>query len=98
MGIVAFVRGFINPAILKNQGLIHPGKINQAGSEVILIEIPSDFQEIRKADLSLAHDWRLHTRRIFEDTFNLGYRAFDFIFQREPSPRSFYLLERKHEN
>jgi predicted GNAT superfamily acetyltransferase len=61
----------------------------------VLVEIPSDMQAIRRADLPLGIAWRYHTRAIFESAFAAGYRAADFYFERDSSPhRSFYLLQR----
>jgi predicted GNAT superfamily acetyltransferase len=89
----------INPIIQDNRELIYPTKkINPINSEVILVEIPPDFQEIRRRDLRVAHDWRIQTRDIFEESFRSGYQVFDFIYQRKPYPRSFYLLKKRHEN
>ena len=58
----------------------------------LLVEIPSDFQSIRHSDLSLAADWRLHTRSIFEDLFRKGYLITDFIYLPGTTARSFYVL------
>jgi predicted GNAT superfamily acetyltransferase len=45
----------------------------------IRIEIPNDLQAIKKANLSLARDWRLQTRELFEAYFASGYQAIDFV-------------------
>ncbi len=58
----------------------------------LLVEIPSDFLALKAADRDLALDWRLHTREVFEFLFQLGYLVTDFVFEREPFPRSFYLI------
>ena len=60
----------------------------------VLLEVPGDFQAIRKADLKLARDWRLLTRAIFEEYFDAGYAVVDFISHVEDGQRrNFYVLE-----
>ena len=61
-------------------------------SKLLMVEIPSDFQALKEADLDLAAEWRLHTRAIFEELFDIGYIATDFIFLKSEHSRSFYLL------
>ncbi|NQS91873.1 MAG: hypothetical protein HQ574_05630 [Chloroflexi bacterium] len=75
-----------------------PSQINKISGNKILIEIPADFQIIRQKDPVLALSWRYHTREIFESVFTEEFEAKDFIYQRFESPRSFYLLEKNHEN
>jgi predicted GNAT superfamily acetyltransferase len=59
--------------------------------ERLLIEIPAYFQTIKATDMQLASAWRLHTRALFEATFDHVYVVTDLLFQ---SGRSFYLLEK----
>jgi len=59
-----------------------------------LVEIPGDFQSLKQSDRSLAFDWRLHTREVFERLFDDGYIVTDFIHQRQPFSRGVYLLAR----
>ncbi len=59
---------------------------------LILVEIPSDFQALRQADRELAFRWRMHTRTIFEDLLTQGYLVTDFVHLPEKPPRSFYVL------
>jgi predicted GNAT superfamily acetyltransferase len=54
-----------------------------------LAEIPSDFESLKTADFSLARDWRLFTREVFETAFAAGYIVTDFVFDQD---RSFYVL------
>jgi predicted GNAT superfamily acetyltransferase len=56
---------------------------------LLLVEIPSDFQALRKTDLPLARDWRFYAREVFEEAFAAGYLVTDFIHEEE---RSFYVL------
>ena len=62
------------------------------------MEIPPDYQALRREDLELALSWRYHTREIIENLFKADYQIVDFIFNRSPNPRSFYFLERSHED
>jgi predicted GNAT superfamily acetyltransferase len=57
---------------------------------LFMVEIPSDFQTIKAKDLSLAKEWRMVTREIFEKAFINGYHVIDFLFDQG---RSFYILE-----
>ncbi len=57
-----------------------------------LMEIPADFQALKDAQPSLALQWRLHTRGLFETLFEHGYLVTDFIFLPAKYPRSFYVL------
>jgi predicted GNAT superfamily acetyltransferase len=60
-------------------------------ADMALVEIPPDFQSLKRADRSLALVWRLQTREIFQSAFERGYMVTDFIFEPEPR-RSFYVL------
>ncbi|HZY40953.1 MAG TPA: hypothetical protein VFF59_03035, partial [Anaerolineae bacterium] len=46
---------------------------------IIRIEIPNDLQAIKKTNMTLALDWRLKTRDLFEAYFARGYEAIDFV-------------------
>ncbi len=46
---------------------------------VLRVEIPNDLQAIKKTDLTLARDWRLKTREIFEKYFARGYQVIDLV-------------------
>jgi predicted GNAT superfamily acetyltransferase len=70
-----------------------PSNYAAPSSPLLLLQIPSAYQSLRKKDLALAKDWRFFTRSLFEDLFARGYIVTDFIYDRsEASPRSFYLL------
>ena len=42
-----------------------------------LIAIPRNFQAIKSADMDLARQWQIETRRLFEDAFREGYVVTD---------------------
>jgi predicted GNAT superfamily acetyltransferase len=68
--------------------------LSGVGHNLILVEIPADFQAIKRQDFDLALRWREHSRRLFEELFQQNYVATDFVFQPDPEGRnrSFYLL------
>lgn len=60
---------------------------------LVLVEIPSEFDQLREADPELAVQWRSHTRQLFLEAFERGYIITDFVYLREERfPRSYYLL------
>jgi predicted GNAT superfamily acetyltransferase len=59
----------------------------------VLVEIPARFTEMQGEHPSLAMDWRLATRAIFQEYLGRGYRVVDFFFSREAG-RGQYLLAR----
>ncbi|MFN2256821.1 MAG: hypothetical protein ACK2U6_21510, partial [Candidatus Promineifilaceae bacterium] len=63
-------------------------------SNLILVEIPADFQEIKRKDMALAIRWRDHTRTLFEGLFDSGFIVTDFVRQldNKEQQRSYYLL------
>ena len=95
--------GILNATRLNSAGLPRPPEsaglnavqeiqADDANQPLLLAEIPADFQAIKAADLSLAQDWRQHTRALFEGLFERGYLVTDFIHLPGASPRSFYVL------
>ncbi len=69
-----------------------PNQEGQSSKALILVEIPSDFMALKSANPSLAIEWRMHTRAIFEDLFARGYLVTDFVYLPGTYPRSFYIL------
>ena len=47
------------------------------------IEIPTGFTEMQQQAPERALQWRLHVRQMFQAYFAKGYRAVDFVLQRE---------------
>jgi predicted GNAT superfamily acetyltransferase len=60
------------------------------------VEIPPAFQDLKKADMGLARDWRAKTRAVFEHYFGRGYVAVDFVTCSDDASagRPGYLLRR----
>jgi len=62
--------------------------------EQLLVEIPESIGKVRDSSLSLARDWCLSFRKIFEHYFRRGYAATDVSVLKEGKERRvFYLLE-----
>jgi chorismate synthase len=60
------------------------------GESHLLVEIPADFQGIKRQDASLALEWRIAARGAFEGAFARGYAAVEFL--RAADGRGAYLL------
>jgi len=60
------------------------------GESHLLVEIPSDFQGLKRRDGSLALEWRMAARGAFEAAFGQGYAAVEFL--RAADGRGAYLL------
>ena len=58
------------------------------------IEIPTGFTQMQQQAPERALQWRLHVRQMFQEYFAKGYRAVDFVLQREAGFGR-YLLARK---
>ena len=57
------------------------------------LEVPADIQQLKRADMSLAWDWRLRVREAFETYLGRGYLVTDFITEgRGENRRNAYIL------
>lgn len=65
----------------------HPGNL-------MLVEIPTSIQHIKRVDMSLALRWRMHTRDVFESMFTSGFLVTDFVphVDEQGNQHSYYLL------
>jgi predicted GNAT superfamily acetyltransferase len=61
-----------------------------SGESHLLVEIPADFQAVKRDDPSLALEWRIAARGAFEGAFAQGYAAVEFL--RSGDGRGAYLL------
>jgi len=50
-----------------------------SGETHLFVEIPSDFQALKRNDASLALEWRMAARGAFEGAFAQGYAAVEFL-------------------
>lgn len=85
----------VNEATFDDAGLsISPLEFARSDKNLLLVEIPADIQALKAADLSLARQWRQHTRQLFEYYFAANFAVTDFVFQpgENGRSRSFYLL------
>jgi len=81
----------VNPAVPSGPRLA-PGDANlDHADRRLLVEIPGHYDELLVRDPTLALEWRLATRRIFQHYFARGYRAVDFFLATDRS-RGQYLL------
>ena len=74
-----------------------PGDANLSlDARRLLVEIPVGYAEMQQADPSLALEWRMASRAIFQHYLSRGYRVVDFFLSRE-SARGHYLLATPNE-
>jgi predicted GNAT superfamily acetyltransferase len=88
----------VNPTVYTEAGLPRLTAVSdppRPDQPCCLLEIPPDFQAIKRADFNLAHHWRLTTRQAFETLFAAGFVLTEFVYEkgRNGRFRSFYLLE-----
>ncbi len=65
---------------------------------LLTVEVPAHWQALRRADMELALDWRLHMRAVFEHYFARGYAVGGYVSRRfDGGRRNYYLLRRQDE-
>lgn len=85
----------VNEATIADNGLpIPPLNYVSQPSNLMLVEIPTNFQTIKRADFALAQRWRMHSRDVFEKLFDSGFIVTDFVPHEDDRgrPHSYYLL------
>jgi predicted GNAT superfamily acetyltransferase len=84
----------VNEVAFNASGLpVPPLETSHQSGNLMLMEIPTDFQRIKKHDFPLAFRWREHSRTLFEAFFRDGFLVSDFVSHiDEDNRRSFYLL------
>jgi predicted GNAT superfamily acetyltransferase len=89
----------INETRRNNEGFIVNRGISFSFAEPrLLLEIPSNTDEMRARALKLARQWRLETRRMFQRAFESGCRVLDFVTTgRGGDSRAFYVLSGTHD-
>lgn len=80
----------------KADGYITPADIllNQT-EEWLSVPVPSNFQEVKKNDFTVARKWREATRQVFQHYFAAGYHAVDLIRDASNSNTCHYLLKKQ---
>lgn len=60
----------------------------------MLLEVPSDFQRLKRADFEAARAWRCGVRALFDDLFRRGYGALDLLTEKDENGRRrcYYLI------
>ena len=89
----------INEAEVNEEGLLTPaGAFLQSDNNMLLVEIPANFQQIKSTDMALARHWRMHSATIFQHYFQAGYFVTDFARHVDENgrERSFYMLTYRH--
>jgi len=85
----------VNPAVVGEDHWIAPGEIASTRAATLLLEIPLNYTAMIGAQPDLARAWRRHTRALFQDLFNAGYVATEFVrATHEGRDRAFYVLSR----
>ena len=80
----------VNPSVEGDR--LRPGRADVTlGDRRVLVEIPTGFSQLQVEDPSLALEWRMASRAIFQTYFARGYRAVDFFLSRE-ARRGHYVL------
>ena len=85
----------INEATFGRDGLpVPPPNYINHPSNLMLVEIPADFQAVKQQDFELALRWRQHSRDLFEKLFASGFLVTDTVRYEddEGNERSYYLL------
>ena len=59
----------------------------------LLLEIPTDFANLKQTDRPLAVDWQKKTRVACQHYFERGYIITDFMVLDKPRPQALYVLE-----
>ena len=72
------------------EGLIRPpDHFSPIEGNIVLAEIPTEFEALKAENLTLAREWRFFIQEVFEAAFSSGYLVTDFIRDQD---RSFYIL------
>lgn len=85
----------LNSCRLGPTGPRPPDSPQAPSASLVWVEIPRDFQTIKRRDPALALAWRQHSRRLFLSLFAQGYELRRFVrVAAEGAERAFYGLQR----
>jgi len=62
--------------------------------QALLVGVPNQWQELRRADSALAGEWRMRTRQVFEHYLGLGYTVTGYARGATTDKHNLYLLQR----
>ena len=84
----------LNPAGLNAAGMPTPSiLVEGASSPMALLELPTEWSEVRRQDAGLAAAWREQVEGLLEQAFALGYLLTDFLMlENEQYPRAYLVL------
>jgi predicted GNAT superfamily acetyltransferase len=89
----------VNEATFDKQNMpVPPATFVKSNSNLVLVEIPADFQALKRQNMSLALQWRAHTAELFQSYFADHFVVTDFARQQDADGRnrSFYMLTYRH--
>jgi predicted GNAT superfamily acetyltransferase len=67
----------------------------ELSAPMLLLEIPAEFQQLKRHSMAMAQQWRMKTREAFQRYFGQGYSVCDFVSEREGEyRRNYYVLMR----
>jgi predicted GNAT superfamily acetyltransferase len=77
---------------------VPPAGFAESDSNLVLVEIPADIQQVKSRDMELARQWRAHTRVLFQHYFDHKFIVTDFARHRDEADRSrsYYVLTYQH--
>lgn len=81
----------VNPSEPTEDWLLPGPPVLDHDARRVLVEIPTGFTAMQAENPSLAYEWRMATRTIFQTYFGRGYKAVDFYLSRE-ARRGHYVL------
>lgn len=81
----------VNPTRSAGEWLLPGALALDVDARRLLVEIPMGFGDMQQREPSLALDWRLATRQVFQTYLRRGYRVVDFFLSR-PVRRGHYLM------
>ncbi len=85
----------VNQVTRLDNGLpVPPEEFARSEANILMVEIPGAFQDIKKQNMSLAVAWREHTRQIFEYYFDRHYLVTDLVrgLEKDNLYSSYYIL------
>ena len=93
--LMASGANLVNPGQVDGQRVVRPTEVRESDASRVLVEVPANFQAVKRASLDLALEWRLNSRLAFERYFAAGYSACDLaLADANERPSAYYLLEK----
>lgn len=89
----------VNEADFEGEYPVPPEEfMDETERNLILVEVPADFQAMKRENMALAKRWRLHTRALFEHYFANQFVVTDFARRQDEAgnERAYYVLTFQH--